>query len=97
MVHLNLHCSRGPLRPRDYQKLLETIHLHRRLAPLPLKKNVEVMWLKTRRNQEICAMLVKNPFARLTLLYSHGNAADLGQMHDLYVELSSLLEINVFG
>ncbi|GAQ81440.1 Hypothetical protein KFL_000800180 [Klebsormidium nitens] len=68
-----------------------------RLSPLPLKKNVEVLWLKTRRRTEICAMLVKNPYARLTLLYSHGNAADLGQMHDLYVELSSLLEINVLG
>lgn len=68
-----------------------------RLSPLTLKKNVEVLWLKTRRKTEICAMLVRNPYARLTLLYSHGNAADLGQMHDLYVELSSLLEVNVLG
>jgi hypothetical protein len=40
---------------------------------------------------------VKYPTAGLTLLYSHGNAADLGQMHELFVELSVHLRINVLG
>uniref|UniRef100_J3MG25 Serine aminopeptidase S33 domain-containing protein n=1 Tax=Oryza brachyantha TaxID=4533 RepID=J3MG25_ORYBR len=35
--------------------------------------------------------------ARLTLLYSHGNAADLGQMFELFVELSSHLNVNLMG
>ncbi|KAG0465970.1 hypothetical protein HPP92_020134 [Vanilla planifolia] len=42
-------------------------------------------------------MYVRNPSASLTLLYSHGNAADLGQLHDLLVELSVHLRVNVMG
>ncbi|KAJ6834424.1 protein ABHD17B-like isoform X1 [Iris pallida] len=33
----------------------------------------------------------------LTLLYSHGNAADLGQLYDLFRELSSHLRVNIMG
>ncbi|GFR40567.1 hypothetical protein Agub_g1144 [Astrephomene gubernaculifera] len=34
---------------------------------------------------------------RLTLLYSHGNAVDLGHMLPVYRELSRLLKVNVMG
>lgn len=61
------------------------------------RDNVDVLWLTTRRRQEIAAVYVRHPKAKLTVLYSHGNAADLGQMHDLYVELSSMLRVNLFG
>lgn len=40
---------------------------------------------------------MRNPSARLTLLYSHGNAADLGQMYELFVELSVHLRVNLMG
>lgn len=43
------------------------------------------------------ALYVKNLSATLTLLYSHGNAADLGQMYDLFVELSVHLRVNLMG
>ncbi|CAA6659600.1 unnamed protein product [Spirodela intermedia] len=33
--------------------------------------------------------------ATSTLLYSHGNAADLGQMYELFIELSIHLRINL--
>ncbi|GJP75854.1 hypothetical protein CLOP_g6255 [Closterium sp. NIES-67] len=52
--------------------------------------HVDVLLIDTRRRQQVAAMFVRNPRARLTLLYSHGNAADLGQMHDLYVELAHI-------
>lgn len=68
-----------------------------RFNEIPLQDNVEIMFLQTARKQEIVAMFVRNPRARLTLLYSHGNAADLGQMHDLYVELSNMLRVNLMG
>ncbi|KAF8658484.1 hypothetical protein HU200_058938 [Digitaria exilis] len=42
-------------------------------------------------------MYVRQPGARLTLLYSHGNAADLGQMYELFVELSAHLNVNLMG
>ncbi|CAN4081748.1 unnamed protein product [Withania somnifera] len=35
--------------------------------------------------------------ATSTLLYSHGNAADLGQMYELFIELSIHLRVNVLG
>ncbi|PKU61278.1 hypothetical protein MA16_Dca029066 [Dendrobium catenatum] len=35
--------------------------------------------------------------AASTLLYSHGNAADLGQMYELFIELSIHLRVNLMG
>ncbi|XP_073001374.1 uncharacterized protein [Typha latifolia] len=61
------------------------------------RRNVEVRRLPTKRGTEIVAMYVKNPAARLTVLYSHGNAADLGQMYELFIELSSHLGVNLMG
>ena len=68
-----------------------------KLSSKTLLKNVEVMWIKTKRKQDIAAQYITQPRAKLTILYSHGNAADLGQMHDLLVELSSTLRVNVLG
>ncbi|PIA63331.1 hypothetical protein AQUCO_00200981v1 [Aquilegia coerulea] len=62
-----------------------------------LKENVDVLKLCTKRGNEIVALYVKNPLASLTVLYSHGNAADLGQMYELFVELSIHLRINLMG
>lgn len=42
-------------------------------------------------------MYVRNPMATSTLLYSHGNAADLGQMYELFIELSIHLRVNLLG
>ncbi|KAL3649648.1 hypothetical protein CASFOL_006051 [Castilleja foliolosa] len=60
-------------------------------------ENVDVLKVKTKRGTEIVAVYVKNPAAKLTLLYSHGNAADLGQMYDLFRELSIHLRVNLMG
>uniref|UniRef100_A0A803LC71 Serine aminopeptidase S33 domain-containing protein n=1 Tax=Chenopodium quinoa TaxID=63459 RepID=A0A803LC71_CHEQI len=40
---------------------------------------------------------MRNPVAKLTVLYSHGNAADLGQMYELFGELSIHLRVNLMG
>ncbi|KAL4581929.1 hypothetical protein LXL04_006463 [Taraxacum kok-saghyz] len=61
------------------------------------RDNVDVLKLKTKRGTEIVAAYVKNPVASLTVLYSHGNAADLGQMYDLFCELSAHLRVNLMG
>ncbi|KAH0463887.1 hypothetical protein IEQ34_006673 [Dendrobium chrysotoxum] len=60
-------------------------------------EGVDVLRLRTRRGNDIVAMYVKNPRAGATLLYSHGNAADLGQMFPLFIELSARLRINLMG
>ncbi|KAG0495093.1 hypothetical protein HPP92_006087 [Vanilla planifolia] len=61
------------------------------------RKGVDVLRLRTRRGNDIIAMYVKNPKSVSTLLYSHGNAADLGQMFSLFVELSARLRVNLMG
>ncbi|TYJ25632.1 hypothetical protein E1A91_A07G062800v1 [Gossypium mustelinum] len=52
------------------------------LDPFPHRENVDVLRIPTRRGNEIVAVYVRNPMATSTLLYSHGNAADIGQMYD---------------
>ncbi|KAI3713112.1 hypothetical protein L1987_71683 [Smallanthus sonchifolius] len=68
-----------------------------RMTDVPERGNVDVLKLKTKRGTEIVAVYVKNPAASLTVLYSHGNAADLGQMYELFCELSLHLRVNLMG
>ncbi|XP_023637826.1 protein ABHD17B isoform X2 [Capsella rubella] len=67
------------------------------ITEVPRRDDVDVLKLKTRRGNEIVAIYVKHPKANGTLLYSHGNAADLGQMFELFVELSNRLRVNLMG
>lgn len=67
------------------------------MTGVSLKENVEVRKVRTRRGSEIVVMHVRNQLAKLTVLYSHGNAADLGQMYELYAELSHHLRVNLMG
>jgi hypothetical protein len=67
------------------------------LDPFPHRENVEVLRLPTRRGTEIVAVYVRYPMATSTILYSHGNAADIGQMYELFVELSVHLRLNLIG
>ncbi|XP_027356706.1 alpha/beta hydrolase domain-containing protein 17C isoform X2 [Abrus precatorius] len=63
----------------------------------PHRENVEVLKFPNRRGTEIVAMYVRHPMAKSTILYSHGNAADIGQMYELFVELSIHLRVNLMG
>lgn len=67
------------------------------LSPFPHRENVEILKLPTRRGTEIVAVFIRYPMATSTLLYSHGNAADLGQMYELFIELSIHLRVNLMG
>ncbi|KAJ8767874.1 hypothetical protein K2173_020814 [Erythroxylum novogranatense] len=67
------------------------------LTGLTLDKKVEVHLLETKAGNKIVATFWKHPFARFTLLYSHGNAADLGQMHELFIELRAHLRVNIMS
>ncbi|XP_059642852.1 uncharacterized protein LOC132284738 isoform X1 [Cornus florida] len=68
-----------------------------KISDVPARENVDVLKLATKRGNEIVAVYMKNPAASLTLLYSHGNAADLGQMYELFSELSLHLRVNLMG
>ncbi|KAL4308051.1 hypothetical protein GQ457_01G036850 [Hibiscus cannabinus] len=61
------------------------------------RENVDVLKVGTKRGNQVVAVYMKNPGAALTVLYSHGNAADLGQMYDLFSELSLHLRVNLLG
>lgn len=67
------------------------------LAGQPHRENVEVLRLPTRRGNTVAALYVRHPDAASTVLYSHGNAADLGQLYDLFVQLKVNLKVNLMG
>ncbi|KAL0550524.1 hypothetical protein IC582_015046 [Cucumis melo] len=58
---------------------------------------LDVLMIDTKRGNKIVGFYLKNPCARLTLLYSHGNAADLGQLYDLFLQLKVNLRVNLMG
>ncbi|XP_018512663.1 alpha/beta hydrolase domain-containing protein 17C isoform X2 [Brassica rapa] len=60
-------------------------------------KNMEVHQLTTKSGNKVVATFWRHPFARFTLLYSHGNAADLGQMVELFIELRAHLRVNIMS
>lgn len=66
-------------------------------ARIRSEKNIHVHLLDTKRGNRIVAMYWRHPYARFTVLYSHGNAADLGQMYDLFVQLRKHLRINLMA
>ncbi|GJZ53891.1 ABHD17C-like protein isoform X1 [Tanacetum coccineum] len=68
-----------------------------RLSDVNERENVDVLKVKTKKGTEIVLMFVKDPVAKMTVLYSHGNAADLGQMYELFCQLSVHLKVNLMG
>eukprot|EP00246_Nothoceros_aenigmaticus_P005207 TRINITY_DN17097_c0_g1_i1.p1 TRINITY_DN17097_c0_g1~~TRINITY_DN17097_c0_g1_i1.p1 ORF type:complete len:277 (-),score=22.66 TRINITY_DN17097_c0_g1_i1:670-1500(-) len=86
-----------PPNPPSYRVLTDELTGKLRFADVLMRDNVDVLRLRTKRGQDVIALYVRNPSATLTLLYSHGNAADLGQMYELFVELSVHLHVNVLG
>ncbi|KAM5581103.1 hypothetical protein ABKV19_010364 [Rosa sericea] len=67
------------------------------MTGVPARANVDVLKLRTKRGNDVVAVYFKNPAAKLTVLHSHGNAADLGQMYELFSELSLHLRVNLLG
>ncbi|CAA7407764.1 unnamed protein product [Spirodela intermedia] len=67
------------------------------MSGVPQRENVDVVKLKTKRGNEVVAVYIRNPSAKLTVLYSHGNAADLAQLYELFSQLSIHLRVNVMG
>ncbi|CAA7395917.1 unnamed protein product [Spirodela intermedia] len=86
-----------PPSPPSYKLVADDLTGLMKLSRFPHRENVEVLQLPTRRGNEIVAIYVRYPMATSTLLYSHGNAADLGQMYELFIELSIHLRINLLG
>ncbi|KAE8690240.1 Cellulose synthase-like D3 [Hibiscus syriacus] len=59
--------------------------------------SLDVLLIDTKLGNKIVGFYLRNPYARLTVLYSHGNGADLGHLHDLFVQLKANLRVNLMG
>lgn len=86
-----------PPNPPSYKLVEDELTGILLLSSFPHRENVEVLKLPTRRGTEVVAIYVRHPMATSTLLYSHGNAADLGQMYELFIELAIHLRVNLMG
>ncbi|KAI3802071.1 hypothetical protein L1987_30196 [Smallanthus sonchifolius] len=53
--------------------------------------------LETKGGNKVVANFWKHALEKLTLLYSHGNAADSGQMKELFMELRAHLRVNIMS
>ncbi|GBG34870.1 Protein ABHD17C [Hondaea fermentalgiana] len=63
-------------------------------SPFP---DVHVNIMRTTRGNFIPGFLYRHPGAKLTVLFSHGNAADCGSMREGYIQLCQLAQVNVFA
>lgn len=62
------------------------------------KENVEGFFARTTRGNRIGCLFVRcSSTARFTILFSHGNAVDLGQMSSFYLGLGSRINCNIFS
>ncbi|KAJ8771290.1 hypothetical protein K2173_026467 [Erythroxylum novogranatense] len=86
-----------PPNPPSYKLITDETNGLLLLGHFPHRENVDILRLPTRRGTEIVAVYVRYPMATSTLLYSHGNAADIGQMYELFIELSIHLRVNLMG
>ncbi|XP_050225139.1 uncharacterized protein LOC126674697 [Mercurialis annua] len=86
-----------PPSPPSYKLITDEATELLLLDHFPHRENVDVLRLPTRKGSEIVAVYVRYPMATSTLLYSHGNAADIGQMYELFIELSVHLRVNLMG
>ncbi|KAE8661895.1 plastidial glycerol-phosphate acyltransferase [Hibiscus syriacus] len=81
----------------DNNEKLKVVSSSSMPAPVADDPSLDVLLIDTKLGNKIVGFYLKNPYARLTLLYSHGNAADLGQLYDLFVQLKINLRVNLMG
>ena len=54
-------------------------------------------WLNTSAGSRIPAFFIEKPNAQVTILFSHGNAEDLGMIYDWFNDLARVLRVNIMG
>mmetsp|Transcript_41350 Transcript_41350/g.88073 ORF Transcript_41350/g.88073 Transcript_41350/m.88073 type:complete len:261 (+) Transcript_41350:74-856(+) len=65
--------------------------------PPSYAKDPNLIWLHTSRDEVIPAFYIGREGAQYTLLFSHGNAEDLGLIIRYFREVSDILHVNVFS
>ena len=54
-------------------------------------------WLNTAAGGRIPAFYIEKPNAQVTILFSHGNAEDLGMIYDWFNDLARVLRVNIMA
>lgn len=54
-------------------------------------------WLTTESGSRIPAFYIERPNASVTILFSHGNAEDLGMIYDWFNDLARVLRVNILA
>lgn len=54
-------------------------------------------WLNTSTGSRIPAFYIERPNAQVTILFSHGNAEDLGMIYDWFNDLARVLRVNIMA
>lgn len=65
--------------------------------PSSYNKDPNLIWLHTEMSEVIPAFYIQREDAHFTLLFSHGNAEDLGLIIRYFRELSHILQVNIFA
>lgn len=54
-------------------------------------------WLNTAHGSRISAFFIERPNATVTILFSHGNAEDLGMIYEWFNDLARVLRVNIMA
>lgn len=65
--------------------------------PYQVDKGLRVEFLKTKSNTYIPVIYIKYSESSKTILYSHGNATDIGAMYSLYHAMAMHLKVNIIA
>lgn len=61
-------------------------------------ESIDVFYVRTRRGNRVACMYVRNTDSpKFTILFSHGNAVDLGQMSSFFVGLGTRINCNIMA
>ena len=59
--------------------------------------NLHMSFVATRKKSVICCMWIRSPGATTSVVFSHGNATDLGCMRDHLIDFAKQLKVNVLA
>lgn len=57
--------------------------------------NMKMAFIETRKDSTVCTMWLRYPGSTTTILFSHGNATDIGCMRDHIIDFARQLKVNV--
>ena len=67
-----------------------------KVLPISAGPNFQIFEIPTSRGERLASYYIKNPRARYSVLFCHGNASDIGAMRDHLIDFSQQLTVSVF-